>query len=71
MTEKHFISIWFFIGAILTIYGVLITGASIYNLFVPPPQTVVLEHLHAGIWWGLLLLVMGLFYAIKFFPKKS
>jgi hypothetical protein len=71
MTEKHFISIWFFIGVILTIYGVLITGAGIYNFFVPPTQPVVLGQLHAGIWWGLLLLIMGVFYAVKFFPKKS
>jgi hypothetical protein len=71
MTGKHFISIWFFIGIILTIYGVLITGAGIYNYFIPPPNTVVMQNLHAAIWWGALLLIMGLFYTIKFQPKKS
>jgi hypothetical protein len=71
MTEKHFISIWFFIGAILTIYGILILGAGIYNYFTPPATPVVMQYMHAGIWWGALLLIMGLFYSIKFFPRKS
>ena len=42
--EKHPISVWFFIGVILTIYGVLIVGAGIYELNSPPP--VVLAELH-------------------------
>lgn len=71
MAEKHFISIWFFIGAILTIYGFLILGAGIYTYFIPPATPVVMQQMHAGIWWGVLLLIMGLFYTVKFFPKKS
>lgn len=69
--QKHFISIWFFIGLLLTVYGVLICGAGIYGLSHPPQRTVQLEQYHAGIWWGALLLVMGLFYTIKFRPKKE
>jgi hypothetical protein len=70
MHGPGFISIWFFIGVLLAAYGFLITGSGIYGLFVPPEHPVVLAELHAGIWWGALLLIIGLFYTIKFFPKK-
>ena len=69
--HKHFISIWFFIGLLLTIYGVLITGAGIYDYFHPQENPVQLAQYHAGIWWGALLLVLGLIYTIKFRPKKE
>jgi uncharacterized membrane protein len=31
MAKKQQISIWFFIGGLLTVYGVLILGASLYD----------------------------------------
>ena len=65
--HHHFIPIWFFIGCLLLIYGVLILGASLFN---PDPPGVVLANLHAGIWWGALLIALGGFYAIKFRPKS-
>jgi len=65
------ISIWFLIGALLLIYGVLILGASLYELAVPAERPVVLAELHAGIWWGILLIALGALYAIKFKPKKE
>jgi hypothetical protein len=68
---RHFISIWFFIGVLLLIYGVLITGAGIYDLFRPPDNPVHLAYLHAGIWWGGLLTLLGLIYTIKFAPKRE
>jgi len=70
MHGPGFVSIWFFIGVLLTAYGFLITGSGIYGLFFPPEHPVVLAQLHAGIWWGVLLLIIGLFYTIKFFPKR-
>ena len=38
MDNKREIPIWFFIGSLLTVYGVLILGTGIYHLFVPPPK---------------------------------
>jgi hypothetical protein len=71
MSEKpqHAIKIWFFVGILLTAYGVLILGAGIYGLFNPPD--VAMQHLHLGIWWGALLLVIGALYTICFRPGKE
>lgn len=65
------LSIWFFIGLLLTSYGILITGSGLYELAVPLAHPPVLAELHAGIWWGAVLLAIGLFYLIRFFPKKG
>lgn len=69
--HRHFISIWFFIGMLLTVYGVLILGAGIYDLIHAPEHPVHLAYLHAGIWWGALLLALGIVYSVKFRPKKG
>jgi len=65
------LSIWFFIGVLLTAYGLLITGTGLFELASPPEHPVVLANLHAPIWWGAVLLVIGLFYFIRFFPRKQ
>jgi len=65
------ISIWFFIGVSLLVNGVLIVGAGIREVFVPPVNPVVLFNLHANIWWGALLLVFGLVYCVKFLPGRK
>jgi hypothetical protein len=71
MHGPGFISIWFFIGVLLTAYGVLITATGVFELASPPANPPVLFNLHASIWWGALLLVIGLIYFTKFFPRKS
>lgn len=65
------ISIWFFIGSLLTIYGVLILGYGLYSLVAPPAQPTVLAELHADVWWGAVLLVLGLVYSFKNSPRKK
>ena len=62
------IEIWFFIGALLFMYGVLIAASGIYYLFVPQAHPVELSNLHPDIWWGGLLLVLGLIYCKKYWP---
>jgi hypothetical protein len=76
--HKHFISIWFFIGLLLTVYGVLILGSGLYELSSPPAagaqggvESNVMPYLHAAIWWGGLLLASGLTYVIGFRPGKE
>ncbi len=52
-------------------YGLLICGAGIYELVSPPEHPVVLAELHAGVWWGALLIALGAIYTIKFAPGKG
>jgi hypothetical protein len=66
------ISIWFFIGSLLLIYGVIITAANVYEAIHPTMErVVVLKELNFGIWWGVLLIVIGLVYFIGFRPWKK
>ena len=71
MHRRGFISIWFFIGILLLLYGLLILGAGIYDWAVPPEHPVIMENLHAGVWWGALLVVLGGFYVFHFKPRKE
>jgi len=71
MHHDHGIPIWFFIGSLLSVYGVLILGSGIYSLVYPPEHTLALADLHAGIWWGILLMVIGLIYTIKYWPSQK
>ena len=66
--ESTEISIWFFIGVLLTIYGVMILGYGIWEVITGHVANVVLANLHAHIWWGAIMLVLGLFYSLKFKP---
>jgi FtsH-binding integral membrane protein len=65
------ISIWFFIGTLLLAHGVLILGAGLYELVAPPEHPVVLAGLHAGIWWGVLLIALGVVYSLRFKPGRG
>jgi len=66
------ISIWFFIGVLLTIYGAMIFGYGLYELHTGAWRTtnVILADLHAPVWWGGLLLALGLFYGVRFRPGR-
>jgi hypothetical protein len=68
--KEHHVSIWFLIGLQLFIYGVLIVGSGIYGLYYPPDQPTVLASLHPAIWWGAVMLVLGLFYTVKYRPRN-
>jgi hypothetical protein len=65
------ISIWFFIGVLLAIYGVLICGYGIYELVTGHVAQVALASLHAPIWWGGIMLALGAFYCLKFRPGNA
>lgn len=67
--ERHMIPVWFFVGIQLLIFGVLIVISGVAELSHLPDT--VLANLHAPIWWGALMIVIGAIYIRKFYPRKS
>lgn len=65
------VSIWFFIGLSLLVNGLLISGAGFYELSHPPAVPVVLFEVHAPIWWGGLLAILGAIYCYCFSPARE
>jgi hypothetical protein len=65
------ISIWFFIGVLLTVYGVMILGYGLWELISGTVANVVLANLHAPVWWGATMLLLGIFYSVRFRPGKE
>jgi hypothetical protein len=70
MSDKHrIIPVWFFVGLLLLTYGALIVASGIAEWQNPPPT--VLANLHAPVWWGSLMVVLGIGYIIVFRPRRS
>jgi hypothetical protein len=70
MTEKHeIIPVWFFVGVLFLVYGVLIFISGLFE-WSHPPDTV-LSNLHAPVWWGGLMIVLGILYCGKFRPRGT
>jgi len=70
MQSGH-ISIWFFIGILLTIYGAMILCYGLFELATGQTANVILANLHAPVWWGGLMLALGLMYSLRFRPGRS
>ena len=70
MSEKHsIIPVWFFVGILFSVYGVLILVSGLAE-WSHPPNTV-LSELHAPVWWGALLIVLGVVYCGVFRPGRN
>lgn len=70
MDEKHrIIPVWFFVGALLLIYGVIILASGLAEW--SSPSEVVMARLHTPVWWGALLIVLGMIYCAKFRPRRN
>lgn len=70
MSEKHhIIPVWFFVGLLLFVYGwmILISGLAEWS----HPSDTVLANLHAPVWWGSLLIILGSVYCLMFRPSKT
>ena len=66
--KHHMVPVWFFVGIILLIYGVIILATGIYEFSSPPPT--VLASTHPAVWWGALLTVIGGIYVYAYMPKR-
>ncbi len=70
MSEKHqIVQVWFFVGVMLFVYGALILASGLVEWSHPPD--VQLAELHAPVWWGALLLVLGAIYGYRFRPRRG
>jgi hypothetical protein len=70
MSEKHHIvPVWFFVGVLLFTYGCLIFTSGLAE-WSNPPGTVLAE-LHAPVWWGGLLIILGGVYVAVFRPRRN
>jgi H+/Cl- antiporter ClcA len=71
MAEKQIavIPVWFFVGVILLMYGVIIFITGVVE-FSHPPERVHLSQLHAPVWWGAFLTLFGGAFVWLFKPKK-
>jgi hypothetical protein len=65
------LSIWFFVGGLMLIYGVVLTPYGAWAWLTHSEAPTVLNNLHPTFWWGLLMTVFGLFYTIKFRPRSG
>ena len=66
--QQGIIPVWFFVGVLLLIYGVLIFISGLAEWSHPPDTA--LSNLHAPVWWGALLIVLGGAYTILFRPGR-
>ncbi len=66
--RRHMLPVWFFIGMLLTIYGVIILITSIVDW--SQPSQAILAQYHPGLWGGILLLLIGSLYVLKFRPHR-
>jgi hypothetical protein len=55
--------VWFFVGIIFVVYGgiILVTGL----LEISHPVHTVLYQVHPAIWWGAVILAVGLFFTTR------
>ena len=68
MRERHhMLPVWFFIGLLLTAYGIIILATSITDW--SHPSSALLSQYHPGLWGGIVLLLIGGFYVLQFRPR--
>jgi divalent metal cation (Fe/Co/Zn/Cd) transporter len=76
---RHMIPVWFFVGVLLLIYGILILIQGISEWSNPaatvlsdnPNFANVLTKLNPTFWWSLVLIVLGGIFCVKHFPRKK
>lgn len=66
--ERRMIPVWFFAGILLLIYGILIFASGLAEWSHPPAT--VLAGLHAPVWWGAIMIMIGAVFVQIFRPKK-
>jgi hypothetical protein len=65
---NRILPVWFFVGVLLAIYGVLILVSGLAEW--SNPRAAILGELHAPVWWGALLTIIGAIYCVAFRPGR-
>jgi hypothetical protein len=69
---RNMISIWFFIGVLVLVYGLIILGwGMISGGHAATGRPIALSDLRADLWMGGFMTVAGAFYTFKFAPKRK
>ena len=70
-TEGQMLDIWFFVGILLSVFGVILALAGIYYIFYPDTNTT-FGHLNPNLWWGGIMIVSGIiFQAVSYYNRKK
>jgi hypothetical protein len=67
--RRNELSIWFFCGILMLVYGLVLVGTGIYEANGHQPDTV-LARLQPTLWWGVVLTLFGGFFAVNWRPGK-
>jgi uncharacterized membrane protein HdeD (DUF308 family) len=60
--KREMRSIWYFIGLLFVVMGGLILISGIYHLISPVEVKTVMYEIHPNIWWGGLMLIVGVIF---------
>ena len=55
MTQSKPLPIWFFVGLILLVYGIIVTASGVFMA----PRATVLADTRPALWWGAVITVAG------------
>ena len=62
--------IWYFVGLLLSIVGAVILITGIYEIIRPPLRQTIMYELHTAVWWGAIMLIIGLLFFLKYRAAK-
>lgn len=63
--QKKMKPIWYFVGLVLLSMGTLVFLTGIYLLAFGIPHKTVLGGLHPNVWWGFIMVVVGVIFFLK------
>jgi FtsH-binding integral membrane protein len=69
---KEMKPIWYFVGLMLSAMGAVVLIAGVANYLSPPARQTILSQLHPELWWGVVMIAVGLlFFFLNRKPKTE